>query len=140
MKNFTLSVDYETRLYGDRQIFRTTDGAAIDTTQLSASKTDLNQVRVGAEYLIVTTAGVIPVRAGFRTIPTLRANWDINNKPSDQVSGTGFTAGTGFISNSFALDVTYSRSTWEQSSAQTGGSASSTYTSQVVSASLIVYF
>ncbi len=139
-ENLTLSVDYETRLYSDRQIFRTTDGAAIDTIQLSGSKTDLNQVRVGAEYLIVTTAGVIPVRAGFRTIPTLRANWDINNKPSDQVSGTGFTVGTGFISQSFALDVAYSRSTWEQSFALTGGSASSAYTSQVVSASLIVYF
>ena len=139
-ESFTLSVDFETRQYGDRQIFRTTDGKAIDTLQLSDSKTNLNQVRVGAEYLIVTSAGVIPLRAGFRTIPTLRANWDINDKPSDQVTGTGFTAGTGFISQSFALDVTYSRSTWEQSYAQNGGSASSEYTSQVVSASLIVYF
>jgi hypothetical protein len=139
-ESLTLSVDFESRLYGDRRIFRTTDGAAIDTLNLSASETNLNQVRVGAEYLVVTTAGVIPLRAGFRTIPTLRANWDIKNEPSDQVTGTGFTAGTGFISQSFAFDVTYSRSTWEQTYALTGGSATSAYTSQTVSASLIVYF
>lgn len=139
-ESLTLSADFESRLYGDRKIYRTTDGEAIDTLKLSANESNLNQVRVGAEYLIVTTAGVIPVRAGFRTIPTLRANWDANNKPTDQVSGTGFTVGTGFISQAFALDVTYSRSTWEQSYAQTGGSATNAYTSQTVSASLIVYF
>ncbi len=139
-ENLTLAVDFESRLYGDRQLFRTTDGKPIDTLQLSDSKSNLNQVRFGAEYLIVTSAGVIPLRGGFRTIPTLRGNRDIKGEYPDQVSGTGFTAGTGFISNSFALDVTYSRSTWEQTFALTGGSASYTYTSQVVSASLIVYF
>lgn len=139
-ENLTITFDFESRLYGDKKIYRTTDGKPADTLDLSDSKTNLNQIRVGAEYLVVTTAGVIPLRAGFRTIPTLRANVDVKGEYTDQVGGNGFTAGTGFISKSFALDVTYSRSTWEQTGTLTGGTASNTYTSQVVSASLIVYF
>jgi hypothetical protein len=136
-ENLTLAFDFETRLYGNKKIFRTTDSKAVDTLKLSDSETDLNQIRVGAEYLLVTSAGVIPIRAGFRTVPTLRANWNING----QVSGTGFTVGTGFIGGAIALDVTYSRMNWQQSFALTSTTnATNTYTSQNVSASVIVYF
>ena len=140
-ENLTLAFDFETRLYGDKKIFRTTAGAPIDTLMLSASETDLNQIRVGAEYLVVTSAGVIPVRAGFRTVPTLRANWDVNDKPDGQVSGTGFTVGTGFIGGAIAFDVTYSRMNWEQKFALTSTTTSTNkYTSQTVSVSAIIYF
>jgi hypothetical protein len=140
-ENLTLAFDFETRLYGNKKIFRTTDSKAVDTLKLSDSETDLNQIRVGAEYLLVTSAGVIPIRAGFRTVPTLRANWNISNKPDGQVSGTGFTVGTGFIGGAIALDVTYSRMNWEQTFALTSTTnATNTYTSQNVSASVIVYF
>lgn len=139
--NFTLAVDFETRLYGDCKIFRSRNkGELRDTLLLSDSETNLNQIRVGAEYLIVTRAGVIPLRAGFRTVPTLRANVNLEGEYSDQVVGNGFTVGTGFISDAFALDVTYSRSTWEQEVALTGATATQSYVSQSVSASLIVYF
>jgi hypothetical protein len=138
--NLTLAVDYESRLYGDKRIFYTTDGEPIDTTDLSDSKENLNQVRVGAEYLIVTSAGVIPIRAGFRTVPTLLADQDSKGNAKDQVSGTGFTVGTGFISQSFALDFAYSRSKWEQSYQMVGGNITATNTVQMVSASLIIYF
>jgi hypothetical protein len=140
-ENLTLAFDFETRLYSDKKIFRTTEGKAVDTLKLSDSETDLNQIRVGAEYLLVTSAGVIPIRAGFRTVPTLRANWNLNNDPDGQVSGTGFTVGTGFIGGAIALDVTYSQMSWEQKFALTASTnATSKYTSQTVSASVIVYF
>ena len=140
-ENLTLAFDFETRLYSDKKIFRTTGGKAIDTLDLSASKTDLNQIRVGAEYLIVTSAGVIPIRAGFRTVPTLRTNWDIQDKPDGQVSGNGFTVGTGFIGGAIALDVTYSRMSWEQKFVLTSTNTSTNnYTSQTVSVSAIIYF
>ena len=144
-ENLTISVDFESRLYGDKKIFREADGTTPtakvrDTLQLSDSKSDLNQVRVGAEYLVVTTAGVIPIRAGFRTVPTLSANVDEKGNYSDMVMGNAFTVGTGFIGQSLALDLTYTRGQGEQSFAQTGGTAKRTLTVQTVSASLIVYF
>jgi long-subunit fatty acid transport protein len=140
-ENLTLAFDFETRLYSDKKIFRAADEKTFDTLDLSASKTDLNQIRVGAEYLIVTSAGVIPIRAGFRTVPTLRANWNIQDKPDGQVSGNGFTVGTGFIGGAIALDVTYSRMTWEQKFVLTSTNTSTNnYTSQTVSVSAIIYF
>jgi hypothetical protein len=144
-ENLTIAVDFESRLYGDKKIFFETDGnnpsaAYRDTANLSDSKSDLNQVRLGAEYLLVTTAGVIPIRAGFRTVPTLSANVDDKGKYSDMVMGNAFTLGTGFIGQSLALDLTYTRGLGEQSYAQAGGAAKRTLTVQTVSASLIVYF
>jgi hypothetical protein len=143
-ENLTIAVDFESRLYGDKKDYAESDGgtttAGRDTFQLSTSKSDLNQVRVGAEYLVVTTAGVIPIRAGFRTVPTLSANVDEKGNYSDMVMGNAFTLGTGFIGQSLALDVTYTRSQVEQSEAQNGGAATTKYTNQTVSASLIVYF
>jgi len=141
VENLTLSFDFEMRRYGDSKLYRTTDGHAMDTLNMSDSKSDLNQIRVGAEYLIVTSAIVIPVRVGFRTEPTLMADWDgIHAKYTDQVSGMGFTVGTGLISDAFALDITYSRSSAEQNATYTGGKGTGTYTFQVVSTSLIIYF
>jgi hypothetical protein len=140
-ENLTLTFDFETRMYGDKKIYRTTDKAVVDTLDLSDSKKDLNQIRVGAEYLIVSSAGVIPIRVGFRTVPTLRANVNEKDEYDGQVSGTGFTAGTGFIGGAVALDVTYARTTWEQTFALTGGkSANQNFTTQAVSASMIIYF
>lgn len=140
-ENFTLSADFEMRLYGDQKSYWTIDGEKDAGSKMSESGSNLNQVRVGAEYLIVTTAGVIPLRAGFRTEPTLMADYSDNGAGS-QVIGTGFTVGTGFISGSFALDVAYARSTSEQkyTSASATNSSSYDYTTQVVSASLIIYF
>ena len=140
-ENLTLTFDFETRMYGDKKIFRTTDKAAVDTIKLSDSGNDLNQIRVGAEYLIVSSAGVIPIRVGFRTVPTLRGNVNEKDEYDGQVTGNGFTAGTGFIGGAIALDVTYARTTWEQTFALTGGkSANQNFTTQAVSASMIIYF
>lgn len=143
VENLTLAFDFESRLYGDRKLYRSgkAEGSTTtlrDTIKLSASEQNLNQIRVGAEFLIVTRAGVIPLRAGFHTVPTLRADWDENGDPDGQVSGTGFSVGTGFISRVFALDITYSQMSWEQSFKL--NPATVEYLSQMVSASAIVYF
>ncbi|HEY6951847.1 MAG TPA: hypothetical protein VI758_05535 [Bacteroidota bacterium] len=139
-ENLIVAADFETRAYGDKKIFTditTSFGSISDTSQLSASKKNLNQFRVGAEYLIVTDAGVFPIRAGYRNVPTLIAYRDANGDPTDQqVVGDGFSVGTGFISGSFALDVTFSRLSY-----QAGGVNSTTdYTQTFITGSLIVYF
>ena len=77
---------------------------------MSESGENLNQLRVGAEYLFVTDFAVIPLRTGFKTIPTLYANgigpendWEFTN----QTKGTGFSFGTGLIFDRIAIDATF---------------------------------
>ncbi len=139
-ENLTVAADFEMRAYGDKKAFldiSTSGITAKDTSQLSESKKNLNQFRVGAEYLIVSDAGVFPVRVGYHNVPTLLAYTDANGDPTDQqVIGDGFSAGTGFISGSFALDVTYSYVSY-----QAGGVYSTTdYKTSAITGSLIIYF
>ena len=103
--NLTVSTDYEIRAYGNSKINYELGG----TSNLSDNETNLNQIRVGAEYLIVSDFAVIPLRAGFKTVPTLRANgegpfeyWEY----TDQVVGSGFSFGTGLIFERIAIDAT----------------------------------
>jgi long-subunit fatty acid transport protein len=146
-ENLTLSVDYEMRKYGDRQSITSIKSPAIsDTTDMSASKSDINQFRAGIEYLIVTRKGVFPLRAGYQTVPTLLANYvydptSSQYKTGDQVSGNGFSLGTGFISNSFALDLTYTWVRYEQTAFKDGTTTlSNLFTEQGLTGSLIIYF
>jgi opacity protein-like surface antigen len=145
-QNFTLAADYEMRQYKDKKSTVTISGFS-SSDPLSASNENLNQVRVGAEYLIVMNGGVIPLRAGFRTVPTVLANYIWNRDslsyyPSDQVSGIGFSAGTGFISNSFALDFAYSHEKYDEQKWTDAGVTyyTSNYGADRFSLSLIVYF
>ena len=100
----------------------------------------------GAYDLVVTRGGVFPLRAGYQNVPTLLANYLYNGQtqqydPGDQVKGTGFSVGTGFISNSIALDLTYSRIRYEQTYSMNGATMlTSQYTEQAITGSLIVYF
>jgi long-subunit fatty acid transport protein len=146
-ENLTLSVDYEMRKYGDRKSITSIKSPVIsDTSDMSASKSDINQIRAGIEYLVVTRSGVFPLRAGYQTVPTLLANYVYDKassgyKTGDQVSGNGFSLGTGFISNSFALDLTYTWVQYEQTANMNGTTTlSNLYTEQAVTGSLIIYF
>jgi len=145
-QTFTLAVDYELRQYEDKKL-TTTEAGVSNNEPLSDSNEDLNQVRVGAEYLIVMKGGVIPLRVGYRTVPTVLANYAWNRDsmsyyPSGQVSGTGFSVGTGFISSSFALDVAYSREQYDEQKWTDAGVTDFTnnYYADRFSLSLIVYF
>ncbi|NQT35355.1 hypothetical protein HQ587_09210, partial [bacterium] len=110
-ENLTLAADYEMRMYGDSKKIP----AVGNEEPLSPSEEDLNQIRVGMEYLLVLDWGVFPIRAGFQTVPTVFANYDkVNFKPKDQVSGIGFAFGTGYIAEWFAIDVTYSMQQYER--------------------------
>lgn len=117
-ENFTLAADYEMRLFKDKKITSSLSDTSYSGL-LSASNENLNQVRIGGEYLIVTSGGVIPLRAGYRTVPTVLANykWDrdsLKYHPDNQVGGMGFSVGTGFISNNFSLDFAYSREKYDE--------------------------
>jgi long-subunit fatty acid transport protein len=145
-EHLTLAADYEMRMYKDKNVITSAQGSS-SSAPLSDSNEDLNQFRVGAEYLIVMKGGVIPLRAGFRTVPTVLANyeWDANSMsylPSDQLSGIGYSAGTGFISGSFALDFAYSHEKYDEQQWTDAGQTDFTnqYEADRFSLSLIVYF
>lgn len=124
-ENLTVAADYEMRNYGSKQISSTAtlQGTGISGTasqDISESKQDLNEFRIGAEYLIVLDKGVIPLRGGFKTVPSVLADYIYDNASGtyiptqNQTKGNGFAVGSGFISGSFALDITYSYSSYSQ--------------------------
>ncbi|KAB2926370.1 MAG: hypothetical protein F9K22_00570 [Bacteroidetes bacterium] len=148
-ENLTVAADYELRNYAQKKL--TTEiagsGQPADEAPVSESGKDLNEVRVGAEYLIVLETGVIPLRAGFKTVPTVLSDVDVaydtvNDEfvitpTGTQVSGTGFSVGTGFITDRFAVDVTYGSQTYTQ---KFGNRASFDFSVGTVSSSVIIYF
>ena len=141
--NFTLAADYEMRQFGDSKMIAPNG----DEKPISQSGEDLNQIRAGAEYLIISDIGIFPVRAGFQTVPTVRANYDADhpdldgNFPvKDQVTGTGFALGTGYIAERFAFDATYSQRQYKQENDPNGQIGKETVTSSVITLSGIVYF
>jgi long-subunit fatty acid transport protein len=137
-ENLTVAADYETRGYGSKSYSSvSSDGTNLGTGPMSASKEDLNQLRLGAEYLIVSQVGVFPIRVGYRTVPTVMANYDVAQNPSSQVHGTGFSIGSGYIADRFAIDVTYNHVGYTQSLWTYGNTD---YSIGTFSTSLIVYF
>lgn len=108
-ENFTLSADYEIRAYGESKINYELGGSS----NLSDSKEDLVQFRVGAEYLAINDFAVIPLRAGYKTIPTLLTNGE-GDETTDQTTGSGFSVGTGLIFEKIAIDATIDISSYIQ--------------------------
>ena len=106
--NLTVACDYETRAYGSSKI------VFDDGSEVPLSDYDLNQLRVGAEYLLVTDFAVIPVRAGYHTLPTIYSNWDDSGNVVDQVVGSGFSVGTGLIFEKIAIDATVTIDSYQQ--------------------------
>lgn len=91
---FTLSTDFEKRAYSDSNI--------------NQHENDLNQIRFGAEYLVVTDFVVIPLRAGYQTVPTLMA--DVTGNP---IIGSGYSFGTGLTFERVVFDIAFTRATNE---------------------------
>ena len=143
--NLTLALDYEIRSYKDKQMTITS------FEPITYSKHNLNEFRGGLEYLVVLETAVIPLRFGFKTVPTfesdqLASDDGINYVYSDtdkQVTGSAFAIGSGFITNAFAFDITYSRATATQKidySAYPSVTGSNELATGTLSTSVIIYF
>lgn len=99
----TIAADYEMNNTKDKLI-----KAADASVNLSESNENMNQIRAGAEYLIITDNFILPLRAGYKTNPTRRADVDrINNRYSDQVFASSLNFGIGLIFSNISFDLAY---------------------------------
>jgi hypothetical protein len=146
--NFTLAADMEIRNYGDKKIKNAISSRLFNISgtseqNISESGANLNEVRLGAEYLIVLAHSVIPLRLGFKSVPTTLADYTYDYTKgmyvptTNQVKGGAIALGSGYITDSFALDITLSSLTYTQKY-DTDGQID--YTTGVLSTSLIFYF
>lgn len=149
--NFTFAFDYELRNYAQKNL--TTEltlpgfGSASVEERVSQSGKNLSEIRLGAEYLIVGEIGVIPIRAGFKTVPTVLSDVNVQYDPNtddliltptgEQVKGTGFSLGSGFISDTFAIDITYGIQRYTQ---KIGTQSQLDFSTGTLSSSIIIYF
>ncbi len=110
-ENLTLAADYEFRTWKKSKVHFENGASA----KLSESGKNITPIRVGAEYLFVGSVGVIPVRVGFRTVPSLASDLDSNLDPTNkQVVGSAISVGSGLILKSFAIDFAATRITDSQ--------------------------
>ncbi len=94
-EQLTIAADYEMRKYSDSEYEDNESGET-----MSADLLDVNQIRVGAEYLLMTGESVLPLRVGFATTPL--PSEDSNG---DQVVGANITGGIGIIMGNINLDL-----------------------------------
>lgn len=110
----TLAADYETQNYKTNESF----------------DFNLNKVRFGGEYLLVSDFIILPIRVGWQTYPTL---YEDN---AGQVVGMGWSIGSGLIFERFSLDFTFLQQGYNaEYDSYDFGSLKST-----ISASCIFYF
>ena len=106
--NFTLAVDMESRKFGETTLKE--DYEDLTGNDEEMENQDLNQIRFGGEYLFTELwdFAVIPLRIGAKTVPTL-----FNDLNDEQVIGTGFSLGSGLITDKYSIDISFQNSGFE---------------------------
>jgi len=112
-----LAADFESKLFSNSEITYPSDyidPTSPDTTE-DLEWEDINQYRVGMEYLLETEFAQIPIRVGYRNDPKVYT--DILNEVidtstvdferGDQVVGHVISLGTGLYHKEYLLDFTY---------------------------------
>ena len=110
-ENMTLAFDYERRNYSSSEMTGPYSSTGADTTY-NWGMQNVNQLRVGMEYLFVGQNAVFPVRLGFRTNPQVwpalewkedaSGNW---SSDSTGLNGTVFTGGFGMKFGNIWFDL-----------------------------------
>jgi len=108
-ENLILAADYEMRKFSESTV-------KADWGEEKLGWEDINQFRVGAEYLLMTGNSILPVRVGFATTPT-----PFKDDNDDQIVGINLSAGIGLIMGSINLDLAVEYNTFNYEF-QTGGS------------------
>ncbi|MDI6739824.1 MAG: hypothetical protein QME74_05610, partial [Candidatus Edwardsbacteria bacterium] len=88
----------------------------VDTTA-SMEWRDVNQCRVGLEYVVVGPNAIFPIRLGFRTAPLVTqsdvkstvdvSTWNTTSSDTAGITGMVFTGGFGMKFGNLWLDLAY---------------------------------
>jgi long-subunit fatty acid transport protein len=97
-ENLTLAADYEIRQFSKLKLYDDITGTEEQVENIE----DVNQLRVGLEYLVIQDFGVLPLRLGFRTDP-----WYERGLDNEKVTGLVFTGGLGVIIGNVWIDGAY---------------------------------
>ena len=92
--NLTLAADIEIRNYSNVRIKQ-------DDQETDPEWENVTQLRLGAEYLLMSGTAVLPLRLGLKTEPKT-----YKDGKGDQVMGVAFTAGGGLIMGNLNFDLT----------------------------------
>jgi len=146
VRNFTLAADYELRPLSSATM-EDSAGTDLRTYGDTLDWPNSNQIRVGMEYLVMLGGGLLPLRAGFFTDPKTLRNVDMNStSKGNQVTGFGFTFGSGFAVKHFQFDAAYGfntasqKWTWDTGGSPTPPSSKSKDTRHNILASAIFKF
>jgi len=103
--NLRLAADYELRGFSNfetRRTWTSEDLAYLNQDEFEkVDWEDVNQLRLGAEYLLMYGSNVIPLRLGLKTEPK-----PFKDANGDQVMGAALTMGLGLVSHAFSLGAT----------------------------------
>jgi len=136
----TLAVDLESRQYGGSKI-----KVMGEESPLTDHGKDLFELRVGAEHLFVTDFAVVPLRVGFRSVPSLESDYDYDSTTGeesyDPANGFAVALGTGLIFEQMAFDLALSSASYETEGAYDGETLLTVKnTTTKVTLSGIIYF
>lgn len=106
--------------YYDNSVYDPPMNTVVDSTVLLVRSNDnLNQVRIGLEYILHPDFALIPIRIGWKNNPTNLANLDENGLPADQVFASSINAGFGIITKYYSVDFAYEYYAYEQEATDT---------------------
>ncbi len=92
-EKLSISADYESRAFSE---FR----AKSDLGEQKPEWENVNQLRLGAEYLLMSGESILPLRLGVASTPT-----PLKDSNGDQISGINLSAGIGIIMGNINLDL-----------------------------------
>ena len=95
--NLRIAADYELRGFSNFE----TRFKGFEFEKPTEEFVDVNQLRLGAEYLFMSGSNVIPFRLGLKTEPR-----PINDVNGNQIIGAAITMGLGLVSHAFSLAAT----------------------------------
>ncbi len=122
---FTISCDFDFRPFKnaayswDYQYYDDSETPPVDTTMsevyyISEANENLNQFRIGAEYVLHPKFALIPIRIGWKNNPTTFLDYNENGEAAKQMYASSINFGTGLIMDRFSVDLAYEWYAWER--------------------------
>lgn len=111
IENFTLAFDFDSRPLSEVDVHTDWEQIIVSDSTFNLGWEDVNQFRIGAEYILDAGFADIPVRAGFRNEPSVSKemiSWVYGvETEGDQIEANILTFGTGLYFEKIWFDAAY---------------------------------